>query len=102
MIPFRDNIPSRSFPLITILIIVANVLVFLYELSLGRGFEQLIMHYGVVPAAVLAWPRSNLPLAAVALPFVTSMFLHCGWLHLIGNMWYLSLFADDVEARLGH
>jgi membrane associated rhomboid family serine protease len=81
---------------------VANVLVFLYELSLGRGLERLIMHYGVVPAAVLAWPRSNLPLAAVALPFLTSMFLHGGWLHLIGNMWYLWIFGDNVEDRLGH
>src|SRR5207237_9386629 len=102
MIPFRDNIPSRSFPLITILIIVANVLVFFYELSLGRGLERLIMHYGVVPANVLAWPRSNLPLAAVALPFFTSMFLHGGWLHLIGNMWYLWIFGDNIEDRLGH
>jgi membrane associated rhomboid family serine protease len=102
MIPFRDNIPSRSFPLITILIIVTNVLVFVYELSLGRGLERLIMHYGVVPANVLGWPRSDLPLAAVALPFFTSMFLHGGWLHLIGNMWYLWIFGDNVEDRLGH
>ncbi|HSU87341.1 MAG TPA: rhomboid family intramembrane serine protease [Terriglobia bacterium] len=102
MIPFRDNIPSRSFPLITILIIVTNVLVFFYELSLGRGLERLIMHYGVVPANVLAWPQSNLPLAAVALPFFTSMFLHGGWLHLIGNMWYLWIFGDNIEDRLGH
>src|SRR6266481_9685018 len=103
MIPFRDNIPSRTFPLINISIIVTNVLVFFYELSLGgRGLDRLITHYGVVPAAVLAWPRSDLALGAVVIPFFTSMFLPGGWLHLIGNMWYLWIFGDNVEDRLGH
>ena len=103
MIPFRDNIPSRTFPLINISIIVANVLVFLYELSLsGRALDRLIVHYGVVPARVFAWPQSDLALTAVAVPFFTSMFLHGGWLHLIGNMWYLWIFGDNVEDRLGH
>src|SRR5437660_10794721 len=102
MIPFRDNIPSRTFPLINISIIVTNVLVFFYELSLGgRGLDRLITHYGVVPAAVLAWPQSDLAFAAVVVPFFTSMFLHGGWLHLIGNMWYLWIFGDNVEDRLG-
>src|SRR3989454_5445739 len=103
MIPFRDNIPSRSFPLITVSLITVNVFVFFYELSLGsRSFERFIMHYGVIPATVLAWPHSHTPLTAVALPFFTSMFLHGGWLHLIGNMWYLWIFGDNVEDRLGH
>ena len=102
MIPFRDNIPSRTFPVITVLIILANVFVFFYELSLGRGLESFIYEYGVVPAAVFRWPASNLPLVAVALPFLTSMFLHGGWLHLIGNMWYLWIFGDNIEDRLGH
>jgi membrane associated rhomboid family serine protease len=103
MIPFRDNIPSRTIPVINVSLIVANVLVFFYELSLGgRGLERLIAHYGVVPAAVLAWPRSDASFTAMALPFFTSMFLHGGWLHLIGNMWYLWIFGDNVEDRLGH
>src|SRR5262245_17783430 len=102
MIPFRDNIPSRTFPVINVLLIVANVLVFLYELSLGSGLDRFIMHYGVVPAAVFAWPESNLSVSAVITPFFTSMFLHGGWLHLIGNMWYLWIFGDNVEDRLGH
>jgi membrane associated rhomboid family serine protease len=103
MIPFRDNIPSRTFPLINISIVIANVLVFFYELSLGaRGLDRFITHYGVVPAAVLAWPQSDLSFTTVALPFFTSMFLHGGWLHLIGNMWYLWIFGDNVEDRLGH
>src|SRR5438093_4426311 len=103
MIPFRDNIPSRSFPTITVSIIIANVCVFFYELSLGsRSFERFIMHYGVGPTTVLAWPHSHGPFTVVALPFFTSMFLHGGWLHLIGNMWYLWIFGDNVEDRLGH
>ena len=102
MIPFRDNIPSRSFPVVNISIILVNVFVFLYELSLGRHLESFITQYGVVPAAVFAWPQSDLPLKAIALPFLTSMFLHGGWLHLIGNMWYLWIFGDNIEDRLGH
>src|SRR4029077_718363 len=99
MIPFRDNIPSRTFPLITISLILTNVFVFLYELTLGRGLERFIMQYGVVPAAVFAWPQSDLPFTAVLLPFITSMFLHGGCLHLIGNMCYHWIFGDNVEDR---
>src|SRR5262249_40389750 len=102
MIPFRDNIPSRSFPIVTIFIILVNVFAFLYELSLCRYLEPFLCHYGVVPAALFAWPQSDLPLSAVTVPFFTSMFLHGGWLHLIGNMWYLWIFGDNIEDRLGH
>jgi membrane associated rhomboid family serine protease len=102
MIPFRDNIPSRSFPVINIAIILINSLVFFYELSLGRHLESFIMQYGIVPAAIFQWPQSNLPYSALALPFLTSMFMHGGWLHLIGNMWYLWIFGDNIEDRLGH
>ena len=102
MIPFRDNIPSRSFPVITVGLILVNVLVFFYELSLGAGLERFVMHFGVVPAAVVAWPQSHLTLPDVGIPFITSMFLHGGWLHLIGNMWYLWIFGDNIEDRLGH
>lgn len=102
MIPFRDNIPSRTYPIITVFIILINVLAFLYELSLGRALEPFIKQYGVVPALVYAWPHSDLAFSVVAVPFLTSMFLHGGWLHLIGNMWYLWIFGDNVEDRLGH
>src|SRR5262245_59973801 len=102
MIPFRDKIPSRSFPIITVLLIVANIVAFLYEVGLGRHLEPFLRQYGVVPAAVLHWPQSGLPVSVVAVPFFTSMFLHGGWLHLIGNMWYLWIFGDNVEDRLGH
>ena len=102
MIPFRDNIPSRSFPIITVLLIAANIVAFLYEVALGRYLEPFLRQYGVVPAAVLAWPQSDVPVSVVAVPFITSMFLHGGWLHLIGNMWYLWIFGDNVEDRMGH
>jgi membrane associated rhomboid family serine protease len=102
MIPFRDNIPSRSVPVITIFLILINVFVFFYELALGPYLEPFLMHYGVIPAAVFAWPETDLPLSVVVVPFFTSMFLHGGWLHLIGNMWYLWIFGDNVEDRLGH
>jgi membrane associated rhomboid family serine protease len=59
------------------------------------------MRYGVVPAAVFS-PGSGLTMGAIAVSFFTSMFLHGGWLHLIGNMWYLWIFGDNVEDRLGH
>ena len=58
--------------------------------------------YGVVPALVFAWPQSDLPFTAIVIPFITSMFLHGGWLHLFGNMLYLWIFGDNVEDRLGH
>jgi membrane associated rhomboid family serine protease len=102
MIPFRDNIPSRSFPIITVFIIVINTLAFLYELSLGPGLDRFVYHFAVIPAQVLAGPSAGVSIPDLALPFLTSMFLHGGWLHLIGNMWYLWIFGDNVEDRLGH
>ena len=102
MIPFRDNIPSRSTPIITISLILINTAVFIYELSLGDALEPFIFQFGVIPALVGSWPQSDLPFFAVTIPFLTSMFLHGGWLHLIGNMWYLWIFGDNVEDRLGH
>jgi membrane associated rhomboid family serine protease len=101
MIPFRDNIPSRSFPIITVFIILINIVAFFYELSLGRGLDPFVFQFGVIPARVLS-PSSDTTLPAIALPFFTSMFLHAGWMHLIGNMWYLWIFGDNVEDRLGH
>jgi membrane associated rhomboid family serine protease len=85
-----------------VLIIVANVMTFFYELSLGRALEPFIYHYGVVPASVVTWSQSNVPFTTMALPFFTSMFLHGGWMHLIGNMLYLWIFGDNIEDRLGH
>ena len=103
MIPFRDNIPSRSFPIVTVVVILVNVVVFFQELLLGRQLAAFIQSYGLVP---LRWVDSVFTLDPAALPnmvtLFSAMFLHGGWLHLIGNMWYLWIFGDNVEDYLGH
>jgi membrane associated rhomboid family serine protease len=91
VIPLRDVIPSRTVPFITVTIIVLNGLAWLFELSLPEHDLNLFLrYYGVVPADF--WIPS----------LITSMFLHGGWMHVIGNMWYLWIFGDNVEDRLGH
>ena len=90
MIPLRDIIPSRTTPVVTIGLIVLNIIVFLYELSLGRGVDAFMLYYGLVPAA-FSWMN-----------VFTSMFLHGGFLHVAGNMLYLWIFGDNVEDRMGH
>ena len=91
MIPLRDVIPSRTFPLFTIAFIAFNSAAFLFEVSLPDRALMAFMHvYGVVPAQ-FSW-----------LSVLTSMFLHGGWLHFLGNMLYLWIFGDNVEDRLGH
>jgi membrane associated rhomboid family serine protease len=91
MIPLRDVIPSRTTPYITITIIALNAVAWLFELSLPEDVRQAFLTlYGVVPADFR-------PVTAV-----TSMFLHGSWMHVIGNMWYLWIFGDNIEDRLGH
>jgi membrane associated rhomboid family serine protease len=102
MIPFRDNIPSRTFPFVNVSLIVLNVLAFFYELSLGRAIVPFVETFGVIPARVTLASELPISLSAVVIPFFTSIFLHGGWMHLIGNMWYLWIFGDNVEDRLGH
>lgn len=104
MLPFKDNVPSRRYPYFTVSIIAANVAVFVYELSLKGNLDGLLIKYGVVPVKVvytIKYP-SILSLEHVIISIFTSMFLHGGWFHILGNMWYLWLFGDNVEDRLGH
>ena len=103
MIPLKDTIPSRTFPFINYTIILINLLCFLYQLSLGPHLEKFLYAWGVVPAQFFA-PLSigHLHLSQRILPLFTSMFLHGGWLHFLGNMLYLYIFGDNVEDRLGH
>ncbi|MCK4810077.1 MAG: rhomboid family intramembrane serine protease [Candidatus Omnitrophica bacterium] len=98
MIPLRDNISHRSTPIVTVSLIIVNILVFLYQLSLGSGLEKFIHSYAFVPVS-LSLPLGLFP---KVLPLFTSMFLHGGLMHLLGNMLYLWIFADNVEDRLGH
>ena len=103
MIPLRDTIPSHSFPIVTVSLIALNTLIFLHLWHLGpRIGERFVLHYGFVPV-VHAHLASSEPwnLPAVYGPMFSSMFLHGSWLHLIGNMWMLWIFGDNVEDRLG-
>ena len=118
MIPLKDDAPRVSTPVINYILIVLNVLAFLYEISLAPNVRQgLVFTFGVVPARMtvvlfnhgyVPWDLvSNLgtryvPAAAAIIPIFTSMFLHAGWLHLIFNMWALWIFGDNVEDYLGH
>ncbi|HTK81588.1 MAG TPA: rhomboid family intramembrane serine protease [Bacteroidota bacterium] len=102
MIPLRDTIPSRTVPFINYLLIILNILAFLYENSLGGRLEEFIYRFGVVPGRVFAHFASGHVGISTLVPFVTSMFLHGGWWHLIGNMLFLYIFGDNVEDRFGH
>ncbi len=103
MLPLRDDIPSQRFPALTLVLIVANVAVFLFELVRGPEIERFLFAWGFVPARYTdARIASLLTLRELAAPFLTSMFLHGGWMHVIGNMWTLWIFGDNVEDRLGH
>jgi membrane associated rhomboid family serine protease len=102
MIPLRDTIPSRSFPMVTVTLIVANVLVFLYEFGLGPDPDRFLLTHGFVPAVYFHQARVHpWDLSARFAPIVSSMFLHGDWFHLISNMWVLWIFGDNVEDRLG-
>ncbi|CUT00075.1 rhomboid family intramembrane serine protease [Candidatus Chrysopegis kryptomonas] len=102
MIPLKDTIPSRTYPIVTVTLIVLNVLIFLFELSLGESLSEFFDVFGVVPATYFELKESVAPFLLIYYPFLTSMFLHGGWMHLIGNMLYLWVFGDNVEDRLGH
>jgi membrane associated rhomboid family serine protease len=104
MFPLRDDIPSRRASIVTWTIVGANVLVFVYQLTLPeQGIQQLFYLFGIVPARFLhpAWAeRVGFPDASL-LPFFTSMFLHGGFFHVLSNMWSLWIFGDNVEDRMG-
>jgi hypothetical protein len=103
MIPLRDTIQSRNYPVVNNTIIAINVLFYLIEISKGQGLNQFIFNYGLVPS------RYSVPEVGAlysfgrqAIPFLSFMFLHGGFWHLLGNMWSLYIFGDNIEDRLGH
>ena len=105
MIPFHDDNPTEITPFLTISFIVACVLVFFYQVSLPAETGELFVYrYGAIPAVVFGY--ANLPPEFASLPasasLVTSMFLHGGWMHLIGNMLYLWIFGNNIEDVMGH
>jgi membrane associated rhomboid family serine protease len=105
MIPLHDDNPTERTPVVTIAFIVACVLVFFYQAGLPpQPSEILVFQYGAIPAIVFG--HADLPEGVVAIPayatLITSMFLHGGWMHLIGNMLYLWVFGNNIEDVMGH
>ncbi len=101
MIPLKDRNPTRRVPIVNIIIIVLNIAVFMYQVSLGRGLEGFLYKFGVVPDAISNSISTVQLSPKVFFPLFSSMFLHGGWLHLGGNMLYLWVFGDNVEDKLG-
>ena len=102
MIPISDTVRSRTFPYVNIGLIIANVLVFLYALTLDRQeINRWFLDHGVVPIDLINWLESPSGLEE-PLTVLTATFIHGGWLHLIGNMIFLWVFGDNVEDALGH
>jgi membrane associated rhomboid family serine protease len=104
-IPIGDITRARTFPVINVTLIALNVLVFLWEISLGpRGFRQFTLQFGNIPWEIVTG-RDLPPLIAplpVHITLLTAMFMHGSWLHLLGNMLYLWVFGDNVEDSMGH
>jgi membrane associated rhomboid family serine protease len=102
MIPLKDMTPRRSFPLMTLLLIAANAAVFIHQISLPpRAADAFIMTYALVPSKIsMALAGRHYTLVQALVPLFTCMFLHGGWLHIIGNMWFLWIFGANVEDRL--
>jgi membrane associated rhomboid family serine protease len=102
-IPLHDHIQRRTASVATLALIVLNVLVFLFELSLGPNLDRLVFVFGIIPARYTA-PHGLGPshFEGLVVSALASMFLHGGWLHLIGNMLFLFVFGRSVEDRYGH
>ncbi len=102
MIPLKDDNPVRIFPIVTIGLIAANTLIWLYQISLGPAQERFIFTYGAIPneliSGIESTPAFGIP---IQLTLITSMFLHGGLFHLGGNMLYLWIFGNNVEEAMG-
>ncbi len=102
-IPLHDHIRRQTFWLFTLVLISANVIAFLFELSVGRDLNRLVFFFGLIPARYTD-PHvfAGLSAGGLVLPIFASMFLHGGWLHLLGNMLFLFVFGRSIEDRFGH
>lgn len=106
-IPLKDLNPRRGYPVVNTLIILTNLVVFFYELSLKltlspHAFQAFEIANGTVPARIPAFLAGYVTFSAAFLPLLTSIFLHSGWLHILGNMLFLWIFGDNVEDFFGH
>ncbi|KPK67545.1 hypothetical protein AMJ87_13210 [candidate division WOR_3 bacterium SM23_60] len=97
MLPLKDNIRSSKLPIVTYVILGINILVFLYQVSLGSALENFFNQYGAMP--YLIFHPTGL---SSYTRLLTSMFMHGGFMHIFGNMLFLWIFADNVEDRFGH
>jgi len=105
MLPIKDDQPTYSTPVVNWFLIGINILIFVFEATLSpRAEESLARQFGVVPQhlALFLAGSPRYPLAAVIVPFFSSMFLHANWPHVLANMWFLYIFGDNVEDYLGH
>ncbi len=102
MIPLRDTNPSRTIPVVNYFLITMNVIVFLYEFSLSKEMADFVFQFGLIPLNFTGDLQSFQVNPGTILPLFTSMFLHGGWMHLLGNMLFLFIFGDNVEDRFGH
>lgn len=104
MIPLNDNVRRQTFWFSTFTLIALNTAVFAYELSLGPSINRFIVTFGLIPARYTT-PHGAIVITGLAeflVPVFTSMFIHGGWLHLIGNMLFLFVFGRSIEDRYGH
>ncbi len=103
MIPLKDMTPRRSVPIVTLLLIAVNIAVFVHQPSLSdKVGEAFLLTYALVPSKIsLALAGHHYTLTQALLPLFTSVFLHEGWVHILGNMWFLWIFGANVEDRLG-
>ena len=96
MIPLYDTARRRRLPLVTWLLIVANIAIFIYEIGFSpAALDRFVRTWGLVPAQLFAQPQTEW------VTILTSMFLHGGWFHILSNMWVLFIFGDNVEERMG-
>jgi len=102
MIPLKDNLPSRGFPLVTFALVAANIAIFMYEISLGPHMDRIFFAYGAIPFELMQGIAAKERPIPIGLTAFTSMFVHGGFFHVGGNMLYLWIFGNNVEDAMGH
>lgn len=103
MFPLKDRAPTKRFPFVNLLFICFNIAIFIYEIKMGPMLNDFVTKNAIIPYKIIHPNILNIiDIKKIIFPFIISMFLHGGWIHLIGNIWYLWIFGDNIEDRLGH
>src|SRR5258705_12580282 len=103
MIPLKDINPTRNFPFVNVMLISANVLVFMYQVTLSpHAAKAFVLANATIPSRIPAFLAGHAPASVALFPLFSSMFLHGGLMHLLGNMLFLYIFGDNVEDAFGH